>query len=78
VCGNSQQYVQVATEELKELEEDVQKGFASLQARIDDHKDRINGLRLEWQKTFGSSTSDLQYSTCPNDSQNRVYIRSYK
>ena len=58
VCGISQHCVQIATEEFEGLKGEVQQGFASLQARIDDHKDRINASRLEWQKTFGSSTSD--------------------
>jgi len=78
VCGISRQCVQVATEKLKELEEDVTKGFASLQARIDGHNDQIKRSRLDWEKDFGSSTLDSRYSTCPNDSQNTMYIGSYK
>jgi len=74
VCMHSisQQCVQVATKELKELEEVVQKGFASLGARINHREDEINCSMLDWQKTFGLSTSDPRYSTCPDDSQNKA------
>jgi hypothetical protein len=54
MCIISQQHIQVDII-LKELEEDVWDGFASLQSKIDSHKDEIDSARQEWQRKFSSS-----------------------
>jgi hypothetical protein len=51
-------YIQMATVELKELEEELREGFTTLQSMINGHKDRTESSRLEWQRKIGLSDSD--------------------
>ncbi|SRR6266478_1022940 len=69
-CYSQYYCVQGAIKELKALEAEVQKGFASLQStindhqsRINDHKNQIESLIQGWETKFGLSASMTLYAS---------------
>jgi hypothetical protein len=56
---NPTTHIQVPTEFLNGLEEEMKESFKSLHSRVDVYKVEIDSATLEWQTNFGPLASDL-------------------